>query len=386
MSKSTESKDILKGLQKETLQDLYLKEHPDKRGEKLSKTVMVGKMTKTIEETGIKALFTNVTREHLQQLVEESKTQLKAGETKNSKVVLMSRLSGAIGKGTLEDFLAEHASEDLLHKIAQDLDVDAEDEKKEGLLKDIVEVVHSLALESYFGGFDVDLLQDVADDLKIQTHNSHNKRKLVEAISTRKDIDKAPKAKKQKVDDGGKKKKAIKKGITYEEIFQHYYVTEVRDFCKDNGLKTSGKKAALIRRILAWLDGDDESTKAKPKDASSKKASSSSTKRSSSKKGSDKDEEAEEEEEDDEEEEEEEQTATTTTTTTSDKKDAKKPSSATTTNNTATKKDDTSKKAAQTSSSSSTNASNTTTSTGTSNGSTTTPAPSSTAAAPKAEN
>jgi len=59
-----------------------------------------------------------------------------------------------------------------------------------------------------------------------------------------------------------KKKKAIEKGITFEDIFQHYYVNEVRDWCREHELKTSGKKGDLIKRILAFLDGDEEATKA----------------------------------------------------------------------------------------------------------------------------
>jgi len=55
-----------------------------------------------------------------------------------------------------------------------------------------------------------------------------------------------------------KRKKPIEKGITYEDIFQHYYVEEVKDWCKAHNLKTSGRKKELIKRILDFLEGGKE--------------------------------------------------------------------------------------------------------------------------------
>jgi len=55
-----------------------------------------------------------------------------------------------------------------------------------------------------------------------------------------------------------KKKQPIEKGVTYDDIFQHYYVEEVKDWCKAHNLKSSGKKSELIKRILDYLDGGKE--------------------------------------------------------------------------------------------------------------------------------
>jgi len=121
----------------------------------------------------------------------------------------------------------------------------------------------------FFSSFEAEQLQDIAEDLKLKTGKTANKRKLVDCIINKKDAEKEPKAKKHKVE-VSKKKQEIEKGATYEDIFQHYYVTEVRQWCKDHGLKTSGKKGALIRRILAYLDGD-ETTKSLPPGQRNKK-------------------------------------------------------------------------------------------------------------------
>lgn len=56
-------------------------------------------------------------------------------------------------------------------------------------------------------------------------------------------------------------KKPIEKGITQLELYQ-YYVGELVDYCKKNKLKVSGSKRDIIKRILAYLGGDIEGTRA----------------------------------------------------------------------------------------------------------------------------
>jgi len=258
-----EPKDLLKKLETETLQDLFLKDNQDKRGHKLNKTTMVNEMAASVEHLGVKSLLSNMRREELVRLLEKADVKLKEGESKNSKTVVQRRLAAAIAQTNLHDFLTEHADEELLKALSEHLDLEPESEKKEALVTEVSAAVRQLGLEGYFSHFEVDQLHDVAEDLKLDTSKSSNKRKLVEAIILNQDVEKAaPKAKKPK-GDGGKKKKPIEKGITFEEVFQHYYATEVRNWCKEHGLKTSGKKPELIKRILAFLEGDETTTKPK---------------------------------------------------------------------------------------------------------------------------
>lgn len=244
-----------------------MQEHQDERGNKLNKKKMVNSISDAIESAGVKNLLANIKRDDLKKVVDEAKIDLKK-DNPNSKAVLSKKLSAAIVKEGINDFLNEHVSVDVLKSIATELDVDAS-EKKEELVEEIGSAVRKVGMETYFGSFDVDLLQDVADDLGLKTHKTSNKRKLVECIVNKKDAPKEPKAKKPKVE-FSKKKKAIQKGVTYEDVFQHYYVGEVRDWCREHELKTSGKKGVLIKRILAFLDGDEETTKAKPAKAGKK--------------------------------------------------------------------------------------------------------------------
>jgi len=51
----------------------------------------------------------------------------------------------------------------------------------------------------------------------------------------------------------GVKQPALKKGITKEELTQ-YWTEQLKDFCVKNGLKTTGKKTDLMKRIHLFLE------------------------------------------------------------------------------------------------------------------------------------
>jgi len=94
---------------------------------------------------------------------------------------------------------------------------------------------------------------------------------LVEAIATQ-EIPK-PKAKQEPVAVVvSKKKRSIRAGISFEDIFHHYTVEDLDAWCREHGVKTSGPKKKIILRILDYLAGDTESTLAKPKLSDEEKA------------------------------------------------------------------------------------------------------------------
>jgi len=246
--------DILKHLKDDTLQDLYVQEHQEERGSKLSKNKMVNSIADEIEASGVKSLLATMKRDDLGAMADSAKVEFNKKDNKKSKAVLTKKLGVAISKEGINDFL-NNLSVDLLKSVAGDLEVKAGD-KKEDLVHTIGDAVRKVGLESYFESLEVDSLQDVADDLGLKTYRTNNKRKLVHCIVNKEDVPKEPKAKKPKLE-FAKKKKPIEKGTTYEDVFQHYYVGEVRDWCREHGLKTSGKKGVLIRRALAYLEGDE---------------------------------------------------------------------------------------------------------------------------------
>jgi len=78
--------------------------------------------------------------------------------------------------------------------------------KKADLVSAISDAARTFGLEAFFTYFEVDLLQDVAEDLKLNHRKTSNKRKLVDCIIYQKDVEKQPKVKKARVEASKKKK------------------------------------------------------------------------------------------------------------------------------------------------------------------------------------
>jgi hypothetical protein len=262
--------EVLNSLSLETLEDLYFHENPEARGEKkkLKKKEIVDALSDKIDTYAIEVFVASLPLAHLKTLAEK-KVEFKESDNKNSRSVLSRRLTELIVSTGFDEFLDESVDADQLKVVAEDFDVKADK-------KAVSEAARTYAAERYFTNFDVESLRVLADDLKLkEAAKTSSKRKLVEAIVTQEDAEApepAPKKKKQKKADVGKKK-ALEKGITYDEIFQHYYVEELRDFVKAKGIKVSGKKPVLIKRILAFLAGETEGIMAGDKVEKKKKSS-----------------------------------------------------------------------------------------------------------------
>jgi len=126
---SAEPKDLLKSLDTQTLQDLFLREHPEQRGTKLNKNNMVSTLSKSAEEAGINTLLANLRREELLALINKAGINIKK-DTSHNKAVLIRRLQTGIAESNIHDFLTENGEEDVLKVICTDLDLELESEKK----------------------------------------------------------------------------------------------------------------------------------------------------------------------------------------------------------------------------------------------------------------
>ncbi|KAF2070633.1 hypothetical protein CYY_008043 [Polysphondylium violaceum] len=58
-----------------------------------------------------------------------------------------------------------------------------------------------------------------------------------------------------------KTKLPLSSKLKYQDIFQHYYVVELQDYCKAHKLSPTGTKKVLILRIMNFLAGHVEKTK-----------------------------------------------------------------------------------------------------------------------------
>eukprot|EP01089_Gocevia_fonbrunei_P021332 TRINITY_DN8245_c0_g1_i2.p1 TRINITY_DN8245_c0_g1~~TRINITY_DN8245_c0_g1_i2.p1 ORF type:complete len:322 (+),score=71.23 TRINITY_DN8245_c0_g1_i2:66-968(+) len=254
--------EIIKNLSKKVLAEVYAHERSDDDDSEKTptKSEMIRTLQDAVETTGTKELIKTIRRNDLKKVCEKYREELgfKQDENLNSRQVLTKRLVEKIGKVGIDEFLKDYVETDILNKICDDLDIDNEDASdRDDLVKQISTFIRALGSFGFWDSFSADLLTTVANDLELKGKNTKSKKRLVDAIITNTKIEKAHQPKKKKIT-VSKKKKPIEKGITFDDIFQHYYAGEVKDWCKSHGLKTSGKKTDLIKRILDFLDGGKE--------------------------------------------------------------------------------------------------------------------------------
>jgi len=53
-------------------------------------------------------------------------------------------------------------------------------------------------------------------------------------------------------------RKKIRAGITVDEIMGSYWVNELRDYCRAEGIQMSGRKADLAKKIVVYLKNPNE--------------------------------------------------------------------------------------------------------------------------------
>eukprot|EP01088_Endostelium_zonatum_P000672 TRINITY_DN10914_c0_g1_i1.p1 TRINITY_DN10914_c0_g1~~TRINITY_DN10914_c0_g1_i1.p1 ORF type:complete len:274 (-),score=87.05 TRINITY_DN10914_c0_g1_i1:70-891(-) len=256
---------ILKKLSKETLRKLYIKErHEDSEVPEASKTHMREHISKIIDETGLDCMLTEMKRDDLKLLADALKIEFVEGvDNKNSKPVLSSKIRSAFEKKGFEDFLKKDAKDDLLEKLCKTLEIETDKDTK--MAEEVIDKIKEYGASKYWNACDLDLLHAATSDLKMKTaKNTNSKRKLVEALLTDSAPEKERKKKKRKIE-FSEKKPAIAQGVSKDDLFQYYNITELQKWLKTHNMKTSGKKKELIDRISTYLEEDDEEEEKKGK-------------------------------------------------------------------------------------------------------------------------
>jgi len=245
-----------------------------------------------------------LSREELEEACKHVKVELPADTKHHAKVLLRKKLLEKMEKDGLVKLIDKFADNtDLIVAMSDTVGLEEEDADKingKSKAKEISKEIVNVGLEAVLSRFDVPFLKDICDDLKVSA-STVNKSKIIKAIITGKSVkassskdntvkkarDEALKAAEKAA--SMKNKPDIKKGVTYQELFQQYLRSELFEYCKENDLKVSGSKPELIKRILAFLAGDLENTKAVPKKkAEGKKEAPKSPKKAATKKKDDK--------------------------------------------------------------------------------------------------
>jgi len=234
---------LLEKLSKKSILSLYHHEIPDSIDKAVPKKKdLIIKIARWMEEGGVKTFIESLKRDELKSASTGCELKWEKDDNKNSKSVLTRKLYEKIMKMGFDNYLEKHGNKNLLNIFSDVLDIEIEeDTEKEDLRKQIAAAVRAFGMETFFWKFDTSILLEIMKELNLKTRGSNSKRKLVEAIVANKSIKKEPVKKKGKLS-YSKTKKPIEEGITYDDIFQHYYVEEIREYCKAHGLKSAGKK------------------------------------------------------------------------------------------------------------------------------------------------
>jgi len=257
MSQPLEPSAVFRQFNTQSLQEITNLRNIELKSSK--KADFVKTLSKDVTETGVKQLISMLKKTDLQQLATTVEDKIdfssKGVNRPDSSRVLSKRLTEHIIEVGVDDFLAD-VSVETLKTILTRLGVISTASDATALVKIISKEVNLLGFEAFFGNFSTLALQHWCNELGLAVESS-SKPILTSSLIYQQNYKAPPKPKPPKI---SKNKPAIKKGISYDDIFNHYWMQDIRDFCSENGLKVTGKKRDLILRILAWLDGDVENT------------------------------------------------------------------------------------------------------------------------------
>eukprot|EP01117_Protostelium_nocturnum_P006108 TRINITY_DN2201_c0_g1_i1.p1 TRINITY_DN2201_c0_g1~~TRINITY_DN2201_c0_g1_i1.p1 ORF type:complete len:298 (+),score=130.71 TRINITY_DN2201_c0_g1_i1:107-1000(+) len=261
------------------------------------KAELIANIVSESKSRGITRMVAELKMDQLKEIVEKYSIDI-GSHNASTKTVLRVKLADQMKEDEkfVEKLKTEHLTM-LLNAFKENV------ESKNG--NKLNYLVQDLALETGFGifmeQFDTPYLLKLLKEGNIKGETS-SKSKVIAAMIHNKDIEQAKSVKKEV--EFSKKKKEIKKGVTYQDIFQHYYLTELVEYCEKNGLPKSGTKKELIKKILASFNDEEKSSKKKA-EKSNKKAP---KRKSTSKRETEEESKEEEEGEGEEQEQEEEQT------------------------------------------------------------------------------
>jgi len=200
---------------------------------------------------GLKKFLETLKLKFLQKMGENMEWDNEKNKVPSSKQILAKRIHEEMEKVGPKKFL-DDVSSSVLEEIFKDMDIEKPSSKSK-YAETLLEESETWGLEKIFLGLPLAKLKECAEACGL-TVESSSIDILVDCI-VRQENHKAPKKKVSKQEKVSKKKPDIKKGISKTDLNTHYYSLELKDYCKENDLNTSGSKKDYILRILAHVEG-----------------------------------------------------------------------------------------------------------------------------------
>jgi len=274
MSETSEIATATKVLSVQTLGDVLKqsgKEVPEDK-----ETLLAGYLSTVLNE-GLKNFLHKLSGKTLKDTCKSFELKSNASDTQLQKslgqALVDKGISGLLSKVDLA----------LLKNYSSLLGLDSTDNEEE-LKKQVSDEVMLTGMESFLNTLSLPLLKAHCTEMNLDFKSSPQKKDLVDKLmvhifelepleETKKEKEKSPKTKEKKEKQSKKETKepkqkpkreawvappldTIAKGQndTYTALFDHFNIPDLHKFCKEKGLKVSGKKKEIIKRILSYLE------------------------------------------------------------------------------------------------------------------------------------
>ena len=255
---AAETKDFDVVLEELTLPLLKeLMEGNDIKGKKTNKKAAVESILEFAQKKGESAFLKELERDTLKLALEEHSTDDKKVAESNSKRKMEKSFKTLFNKQKDKAKFFDGCSLELLTQFLAALGME-EDSSKEEKSEAVVEEILITGLKLIFSTMNKEFINEVCECLKISKAGS--KKACIARIIGQSYPHYLETATPEKEEREKNDIAQIKAGITFEELYQ-YYAEELQDYAKLNGLKKTGSKKILCKRILKFLEGDDVTTK-----------------------------------------------------------------------------------------------------------------------------
>lgn len=244
---------------KDTLTELLdaIKEKYKKSEKRDNLASLVAKACQTKgEQNFITALEQN--KETLKRLLEEYGCEIKS----NGKTALKAELKKIIEDKSINSLISK-AKAETLRSVCTALEFETEDDvPKNELVDDINEEVIISGARAILNKLKSTEIKELCKTLEVR--HTATKTKSIDIMlheafpALEVEEEKAEKGKAS--EELKANRKPIESGITADDLLQQYFIDELRQYCKDNGLTVGGKKSLIIKRIMSFLAGDRTTT------------------------------------------------------------------------------------------------------------------------------
>ncbi|KAK5578009.1 hypothetical protein RB653_002959 [Dictyostelium firmibasis] len=213
--------------------------------ETVKRSVYEASLTAHCQKLGVKSYLEQMSHANLTTLYASIRTPLAEGEkdVKKNKIFLTKRITISVThdfNGYFEDLSGEDAK--IFHAMTNSK-----------ISEKIIEEITLVGLEIFLFTVQAKVLSELCTNFEYDVQ-SNNPTLMVTSILMGSVPPKKETQPKKKITFSKTKPKSLKKGLTYHDIFQHYYVNELSEFCRKHEMKVSGNKKDLINRILRFLN------------------------------------------------------------------------------------------------------------------------------------